>query len=63
MTTNDLPTFNAIDSRGRSRVLKAEAIEVRWPDGRTLTLSLPFADEGDIELQAEAPAGVPVITL
>ena len=63
MATNEQPTFHAIDSRGRSRVLKAEAIEVRWPDGRTLTLGLPFADEGDIELQAEAGAGVPVITL
>ena len=29
MATNEQPSFHAIDSRGRSRVLKAEAIEGR----------------------------------
>lgn len=60
---NERPSFHAVDSQGRSRALKAEAVELRWPDGRTLTLGLPLADAGDVELQAECADGVPVISL
>ncbi len=57
------PVFHAVDAKGRSRVLKAEAIELRWTDGRVLTVSVPPADWGDIELYAEAPAGTPVTSV
>ena len=54
------PEFHAIDSKGRSRPLKAEAVALRWPDGRVLTVSVPPAMWGDVELYAETPAGTPV---
>lgn len=57
------PVFHAIDAKGKSRPLKAEAVELRWPDGRALTVSVPPAVWGDIELYAEAPAGTPVMSV
>lgn len=54
------PVFHAIDATGHARALKAEALELRWPDGRTLSLSLPHSAWGDLELYADAPEGTPV---
>ncbi|MCB1959609.1 MAG: rRNA maturation RNase YbeY [Rhodocyclaceae bacterium] len=54
------PVFHAIDANGQARALKAEALELRWPDGRRLSLSLPASAWGDLELHAEAADGTPV---
>ncbi|QID19878.1 rRNA maturation RNase YbeY [Nitrogeniibacter mangrovi] len=55
--------FSTVDAAGRRRPLKAEAIELQWPDGRRLTLALPPKAWADLELMAEAPEGTPVIQM
>jgi len=63
MARNELPVFVAVDANGRRRELKAEAIELQWPDGRSLSLNLLHRAWGDVELMAEAPEGTPVIQM
>ena len=57
------PVFFAIDASGRRRELKAEAIEVQWPDGRVLVLNRLARAWGDVEVMAESPEGTPVIQM
>lgn len=63
MAQVESPVFFAIDASGRRRELKAEAIEVQWPDGRVLSLNLLLRAWGDVELMAESPEGTPVIQM
>ena len=63
MSKTEAPVFFAVDARGRRRELKAEAVELHWPDGRRLAIGLPPAAWGDVELHAEAPEGTPVIQM
>ncbi len=63
MSKIESPVFFAIDANGRRRTLKAESIELHWPDGRQLAIGLPPAPWGDVELQAEAPEATPVIQM
>lgn len=62
-STDTAPVFYARGADGRRRALKTEAIDVVWPDGRVLTVSLPPAAWADIELHAEAPEATPVIQM
>jgi probable rRNA maturation factor len=57
------PVFHARGADGRRRALKTDAIELVWPDGRQLVISLPPAAWADVELHAEAPDATPVIQL
>jgi len=63
MARTESPVFVAIDAAGRRRELKADAVEVQWPDGRVLSLNLLARAWGDVELMAEAPEGTPVIQM
>lgn len=63
MAQTERPVFYAVDATGRRRALKAESLEIHWPDGRRLGVSLPPSAWADVELMAESDEATPVIQM